>query len=66
MKTPQQEIEIAQQDLKEIHARLSNFLRYYWDYRALAIPEQVEAADTATTAINEAVAQLEILKEAMR
>jgi len=66
MNTPKREIEIAQQDLRQLNARLTNYLKFYWDVRAQASPEQVEAADNATTAIEEAIAKLEILKEKMQ
>jgi hypothetical protein len=66
MNTPEQEIKITQDDFLRLKARLSNFLKYYWDYRAEAAPEQIAAANSATIAIDEAVAKLEILKEKMQ
>jgi hypothetical protein len=54
------------QTFRGSYIRLSYNLKYYWDYQALATPEQVEAADAATAAIDEATAKLEILKEKMK
>ncbi len=66
MNTPKQEIEITQQDLRQLNARLSNFLNFYWDVRAQATPEQIAAANSATISIDEVITKLEILKEAMQ
>jgi hypothetical protein len=66
MNTPKQEIEITQQDLRQLNARLSNFLKFYWDVRARATLKQSQAADDVAIAIDEVLAKLEILKEAMR
>ena len=51
------------QTFRGSYIRLSYNLKYCWDYQVLATPEQVEAADAATAAIDEATAKLEILKE---
>ena len=66
MNSPKQEIEITQQDLRQLNARLSNFLKFYWEVRAQATPAQIAAHNAASLAIDEAVAKLENLKEAMR
>jgi hypothetical protein len=54
------------QTFRGSYIRLSYNLKYYWDYQALATPEQVEAAGAATAVIDEATAKLEILKEKMK
>ena len=66
MNSPKQEIGITQQDLRQLNARLGNFLKFYWDIRAQATLKQSQAADDVSEAIEEALAKLEILKEAMR
>jgi hypothetical protein len=66
MNTPEQEISIAQQDLRETNARLSNFLNHYWQVWEGATPVQIAAHNAVNLAINEAVAKMEILKEALK
>jgi hypothetical protein len=66
MNTPEQEISIAQQDLRETNARLSNFLNHYWQVWEEATPVQITAHNAVTLAINEAVAKMEVLKEALK
>lgn len=66
MNSPKQEIEIAQQDLRQLNARLTNFLKFYWEVRAQATHSQIAAHNVASLAIDEAIAKLEMLKEVMR
>jgi hypothetical protein len=66
MNSPKQEIEITQQDLRQLNARLSNFLKFYWDVRVRATLKQSQAADNVSKAVDEVLAKLEILKETMR
>jgi hypothetical protein len=66
MNTPEQEISITQQDLRETNARLSNFLNHYWQVWEGATPVQIAAHNAVNLAINEAVAKMEILKEALK
>ena len=66
MNTPEQEISIAQQDLRQINARLSNFLNHYWQVWEEATPKQIAAHKAVKLAIDEAVAKMEILKEALK
>ncbi|MEG3899951.1 MULTISPECIES: hypothetical protein [unclassified Microcoleus] len=66
MNTTEEEISIAQQDLRQLSARLSNFLNHYWQVWEKATPTQIAAHNAAKVAIDEAVAKLELLKEAMR
>ena len=66
MNTPEQEISIAQQDLRQTNARLSNFLNHYWQVWEEANPTQIAAHNAVQLAINEVVAKMEILKEALK
>ena len=66
MNTPEQEISIAQQDLRETNARLSNFLNHYWQVWEGATPVQIAAHNAVNLAIDEAVAKMQILKEALK
>ncbi len=64
--TPQQEIEISQQDHRRLKLRLANFLNFHWEMRTQATPAQIAAHNAANLAIDEVIAKLEALKEAMR
>jgi len=64
--TPQQEIEITQQDHKRLKLRLANFLNFHWEMRTQATPTQIAAHNAVNLAIDEVIAKLEALKEAMR
>lgn len=66
MNTTEEELSVAQQDLRQTSARLSNFLNHYWQVWESASPEQIAAHNAAKLAIDEAVTKLEILKETMR
>jgi hypothetical protein len=66
MNTPEEEISIAQQDLRETNARLSNFLNHYWQVWEGATPIQIAAHNAVNLAIGEAVTKMEILKEALK
>ena len=66
MNTPEEEISIAQQDLRQTNARLSNFLNHYWQVWEEATPIQIAAHNAVNLAIGEAVAKMEILKEALK
>jgi len=63
--TPEQEIAISQQDVNEANVRLNNFLNYYWLWHETT-PEQIAAYNAVTLAIDEVVAKMEILKEALK
>jgi hypothetical protein len=64
--TAKEEIEITQHDHKQLKARLTNFLNFHWEMRTQATPAQIAALNAANLAIDEAIAKLEALKEAMR
>jgi hypothetical protein len=66
MNTPEEEISIAQEDLRETNTRLSNFLNHYWQVWEGATPVQIAAHNGVKLAIDEAVAEMEILKEALK
>jgi hypothetical protein len=66
MNTPEQEISIAQEYLRETNARLSNFLNHYWQVWERATPVQIATHNAVNLAIDEAVAKMEILKEALK
>jgi hypothetical protein len=64
--TPQEEIEITQQDHKRLKLRLANFLNFHWEMRNQATPAQVAAHNAVNLAIDEVITKLKVLKEAMR
>jgi hypothetical protein len=66
MNTPKQEIEITEQELKELTARLTNFLYDYWHRNSLVEPVQIDAAADVKAAIDVVFAKLKILKEKMQ
>jgi hypothetical protein len=64
--TPQEEIEITQDDHKRLNLRLTNFLNFHWEMRTPATPAQIAALNAANLAVDEVIAKLAALKEAMR
>jgi hypothetical protein len=66
MNTPEQEILIAQQSLRESNVRLADFLNHYWQVWEEATPAQIAGHNAVKLAIDEAVAKMEILKETLK
>lgn len=65
MDTPEQEISSLQEELKDIKERLSIFLNCCGLWTP-ATPEQIAAHNLVKLAIDEAVARMETLKEALK
>jgi len=57
-----QEVEITQQDVQQLKARLNNYFDYYWAQHNIVPPEQIAAVNQVAAAFEQAIAQLENLK----
>jgi hypothetical protein len=56
-----QEIEITQQDVRQLKARLSNYFNYYWELHSTT-PEQIADVNQIVASLEQAIGQLENLK----
>jgi len=58
-----QEVEITQQDVKQLKGRLNKYFDYYyWIHYNIVPPEQIAAVNQVAAAFEQVIAQLENLK----
>lgn len=57
-----QEIEVIQQGIRELQARLSNYFNYYWELHGTTPPEQIAAVNQVAASFEQVIVQLENLK----